>query len=125
MGVDLFVPTQLCVGQGQTREQRVLVQQEVGDHLTRKQVRLCEFVHLPCPLEQEGELDLQRIPRAVATEALHEGIGFGLLEEELGAKVRGETACQRGLADADRTLDHHVMQGGGHAQPGVLSRNMK
>ena len=93
--------------------------------MTGKQVELCEFAHLLHPLEQEGELGLQRIPRDVAIKALQEGIGLGLLEQELGAEVNGEPARQRGLADADWSFDYHVMQGGGHAQPSVLLRKTK
>src|SRR4029079_2679327 len=66
--IDLLVQGEFVVRQIQLREQRVLVEQEVGDRRAAEQVRLRQRPDLVDALEEEVELRRQRIARHVPIE---------------------------------------------------------
>ena len=64
--VDLLVERVLGVGQVEPREQRILVEQEIGDRRAPEHVELADAAQLVDALEQERELRRQRVARHVA-----------------------------------------------------------
>ena len=108
MLVDLLVERVLVVGQVEPREQRILVEQEVGDGRLAEHVELRQLAQLVGALEQERELRRQREARHVVVEARQERIVLGLLEQHFRVEVLGELAREAGLAGADRPLDDDV-----------------
>jgi len=108
--VDLLVERELVRRQREAREQRVLVEQEVGHHRPREHVGLRERLQHARALEQEKELHRQRVALHVLVEAREERVLFGLLEHQIRAEARGQAARQAGLARADRPFHHQMAQ---------------
>jgi len=74
---DLLIELQLVVGQRESREQRVLVEQEVGKEQFLEHVQLAQIRQLLYALEQEEELGRQGIAGAIAVKALENGLASG------------------------------------------------
>ena len=108
----LVVQRVLLVGQVDPREQRILVEQEVGDRRPAKHVELRKPAQLVDALEQERELRGQREARHVVVEAREKRIVVGLLEQLVGVQPLRELAREARLAGADRAFDDDVAAGG-------------
>ena len=84
--VHLLVQRVLVVGQVEAREQRVLVEQEIGHRRLPEHVELRELAQLVDALEQERELRGQREARHVVVEARQERIVLRLLEQHSASR---------------------------------------
>ncbi len=119
--VHLRVEAIFLVAEVELREKRVLGEHEVADDRLREHARLGDGAELALALEQEEELGLERVARAVVVEAGEERVLARLLEQQLGADPLGEQARKRRLAGADRPLDGDVAEtlerpGAGHRE---------
>ncbi|MNC86412.1 hypothetical protein D3C83_20690 [compost metagenome] len=108
MRVNLPVERELVVAQREPREQRVLLDHEVGNGDSGKQIGLRQRAQLRCALEQEIELRRQRVARAVLVEAGQKRVGIRVLQKRLSARALAHHARQARLARADRALDDDV-----------------
>jgi len=111
----------LGVVEVEAREQRVLVEQEVTHRERREQAGLSEAAQLLDALEQKAQLGRQRVAPHVFVEQRQEGVVAGGLEQQFATPGLGQPPRERGLAGADRPLDHH-MAVARHAHPGITSR---
>ena len=89
MRVHLVVEHEFVVAQVQSRKQRILVEQEVGDGGAPEQVELVEPTDLVDPLEQEIELRRQREARHVRIEPREKRICFRRFEQRIGVEIIG------------------------------------
>src|SRR4030095_6168044 len=80
---DFFVEPVLRVCEVEAREQRILLEQKVGDRRAVEQIELRYPAQLVDALEQESELCGKRIARHVFVEAREERILLGALEQRL------------------------------------------
>ncbi len=87
--IDLLVQHELVRGERGAGKERILVNQEIGDHGPAEQVGLHERLELSDSLEQKKELRRQRIARHVLVEASQERVLPRLLQHRFGIEALG------------------------------------
>ena len=87
-----------------SREQAILLDQEVGDQHRMEQTALAEFGELTRAVQQKEQLRRQRVSAAFAIEAIEERILRGGFEQRRVAERFAQAACERRFADADRSF---------------------
>ena len=108
MVVNLPVQRQFGIIEVHLREQRILLQHEIGDGDAAKQVGLRQIAHLVAALEQEKQLHRQRMARGILVETGQKRIGIRVFKQRRGREMIGQFPRQGGLAGTDRALDHDV-----------------
>ena len=109
MRIHLVVERKLVVIEIEPCEQRVLVEQEVGNRRAAEHVELGQAADLVHPLEQKIELRRQREARHVVVEARQERVFVRRFEQRVGVEMVRERLGETGFAGADRALDDDIV----------------
>src|SRR5256885_13688560 len=100
---------QLLPREGEPREQRVLLEEEIADREPGEEVHLRELPQLAYPLEKKEQLRRQGEAGHVLVEARQERILLRALQDEGRVQPAGQTLREARLADADRPFDYDVV----------------
>src|SRR5437773_7795615 len=107
--VDLLIQVQLLPREGEPREQRVLLEEEIADREPREEIHLLELPQLAYPMEKEEQLRRQREAGHVLVEARQERILLRPLQDQGRVQPAGQSPGEARLADADRPFDDDVV----------------
>ena len=107
---DLLVEPHLLVAERQVREDLVLRERVVGDDELLEEVHLRDLLLLAVAREQEVDLRLEGRPLPPLVEVGEERV-LDVLEDLRAGEALREEPGERGLPDADRSLDRDVPEG--------------
>src|SRR5256885_14071857 len=96
---------QLLPREGEPREQRVLLEEEIADREPGEEIHLRELPQLAYPLEKEEQLRRQREAGHVLVEARQERILLRALQDEGRVQPPGQAPGEARPADAHWALD--------------------